>query len=61
MVALTSVNEGTPVTLVEAMRSGRAVLSTEVGGVVDILGSRGASIEGFTVWDNGVTVPSGNT
>ncbi len=58
VVALTSVNEGTPVTLIEAMRSGCAVLSTEVGGVVDILGRRGASLEGFTIWDNGVTVAS---
>ncbi len=59
VVALTSVNEGTPVTLIEGMRSGCAVLSTEVGGVVDILGRRGATLEGFTVWDNGVTAPSG--
>jgi len=58
MVALTSVNEGTPVTLIEAMRSGCAVLSTEVGGVVDILGRRGASLEGFTAWANGLTAPS---
>ena len=60
VVALTSVNEGTPVTLIEAMRSGRAVLSTEVGGVVDILGARGPSLDGFTVWDHGITVPSGD-
>jgi glycosyltransferase involved in cell wall biosynthesis len=60
VVALTSVNEGTPVTLIEGMRSGCAVLSTEVGGVVDILGGRGATLEGFTVWDNGVTAPSGD-
>jgi glycosyltransferase involved in cell wall biosynthesis len=60
VVALTSVNEGTPVTLIEGMRAGCAVLSTEVGGVVDILGRRGATLEGFTVWDNGVTAPSGD-
>jgi glycosyltransferase involved in cell wall biosynthesis len=60
VVALTSLNEGTPMTLIEAMRSGRAVLSTEVGGVVDILGARGPSLDGFTVWDHGVTVPSGD-
>jgi glycosyltransferase involved in cell wall biosynthesis len=36
------------------------VLSTEVGGVVDILGPRGAPLDGFTVWANGVTAPSGN-
>ncbi len=37
VVALTSRNEGTPVTLIEAMASGRAVLSTSVGGVPDIV------------------------
>jgi glycosyltransferase involved in cell wall biosynthesis len=60
VVALTSVNEGTPVTLIEGMRSGCAVLSTEVGGVVDILGRHGETLEGFAVWDNGVTAPSGD-
>jgi len=60
VVALTSVNEGTPVTLIEAMRCGRAVISTEVGGVVDILGTRGALRDGFTLWDHGITAPSGD-
>ncbi len=43
VVALSSVNEGTPVTLIEAMASGKPVASTEVGGVVDVLagGERG--------------------
>lgn len=36
-VALTSVNEGTPVSLIEAMASGRAVVSTAVGGVPDVV------------------------
>lgn len=42
-VALSSVNEGTPVTLIEAMAAGRPVASTEVGGVGDLLrrGERG--------------------
>ena len=38
IVALTSRNEGTPLTLIEAMLSGRPVISTAVGGVVDLLG-----------------------
>ena len=38
VVALTSLNEGTPLTLIEAMANSRAVVSTAVGGVVDLLG-----------------------
>jgi glycosyltransferase involved in cell wall biosynthesis len=43
VVALSSVNEGTPVTLVEAMASGVPVAATAVGGVPDVLrgGARG--------------------
>jgi glycosyltransferase involved in cell wall biosynthesis len=39
-VALTSKNEGTPLTLIEAMANGIPVISTAVGGVVDLLGER---------------------
>jgi glycosyltransferase involved in cell wall biosynthesis len=38
IVALTSLNEGTPLTLIEAMANARPVISTAVGGVVDLLG-----------------------
>jgi glycosyltransferase involved in cell wall biosynthesis len=38
VVALTSLNEGTPLTLIEAMANARAVVATAVGGVVDLLG-----------------------
>src|SRR6185295_2230533 len=38
VVALTSLNEGTPLTLIEAMANARPVISTAVGGVVDLLG-----------------------
>jgi glycosyltransferase involved in cell wall biosynthesis len=37
-VALTSANEGTPVTLIEALAAGRPVVSTDVGGVRDVVG-----------------------
>jgi glycosyltransferase involved in cell wall biosynthesis len=58
IVALTSLNEGTPLTLIEAMGCGCAVASTEVGGVADLMGRRRETLGGFTVWDHGVTALS---
>lgn len=60
VVALTSHNEGTPLTLIEAMASERPVVSTAVGGVVDLLGARLADGEGYTVCERGITVKSGD-
>jgi glycosyltransferase involved in cell wall biosynthesis len=37
VVALSSLNEGTPVSLIEAMAAARPVVATEVGGVSDIV------------------------
>lgn len=37
LVMLTSLNEGTPVSIIEAMAAGRAVVATRVGGVVDLV------------------------
>ena len=37
IVALTSLNEGTPVTLIEAQSSNKPIVSIDVGGVRDIL------------------------
>jgi glycosyltransferase involved in cell wall biosynthesis len=60
IVALTSLNEGTPLTLIEGMSAGCAVAATEVGGVVDLLGARKADIGRVTVWEHGVTAPCGD-
>jgi glycosyltransferase involved in cell wall biosynthesis len=40
IVALTSLNEGTPLTLIEAMANERPYIATAVGGVVDLLGEK---------------------
>ena len=39
ILALTSKNEGTPVSIIEAMTAGTSVISTDAGGVKDLLGS----------------------
>jgi glycosyltransferase involved in cell wall biosynthesis len=59
VAALASLNEGTPLTLIEAMANARPVISTGVGGVVDLLGA--AEQEGaFTVCERGLRVASGD-
>ena len=58
IVALTSLNEGTPLSLIEAMASERAVISTEVGGVVDLLGEVQKKDDGFSICERGIRLPS---
>lgn len=56
VLALTSLNEGTPVSIIEAMASSVPVISTNAGGVVDLLGHPGtiSLSEDFSLCDNGV-------
>lgn len=61
IVALTSRNEGTPLTLIEAMANARPVISTAVGGVVDLLGNpvgtgSGSDRSSFTLCERGISV-----
>ena len=63
VVILTSLNEGTPVALIEAMASGKPFISTNVGGVRDLMVGTGQCVHGnhggqFTVYDNGILVTS---
>lgn len=60
VVVLTSLNEGTPVSLIEGMASEKAVVATEVGGIRDLLGkprkdwlNRGT---GFEILERGLVV-----
>jgi glycosyltransferase involved in cell wall biosynthesis len=67
IVALTSLNEGTPLTLIEAMANARPVIATSVGGVVDLLGAsirqdaqQAALAAGYQLCERGVLVASGD-
>ncbi len=63
IVALTSLNEGTPLTLIEAMANERAVLARAVGGVVDLIGNEtGAPLaqsKEYALCERGVSVSAG--
>ena len=56
ILALTSLNEGTPFSIIEAMASSVPVVATEVGGVADLLGGLedGRSGDRFKVHERGL-------
>lgn len=62
VVAFTSKNEGTPVSLIEAMASAKAIVSTDVGGIRDLLGKEVAIYKNmkanFKILERGVIVNS---
>jgi glycosyltransferase involved in cell wall biosynthesis len=61
IIALTSLNEGTPVSLIEAMANARPVVATDVGGVRDLMGAIDEEKEdGYTLAQHGILVPSGD-
>ncbi|KXK07301.1 MAG: group 1 glycosyl transferase [Acidobacteria bacterium OLB17] len=55
---LTSKNEGTPLSMIEAMAAGVPVVSTAVGGVVDLAGEVTESREGFDVASRAILIRS---
>lgn len=63
IAALTSLNEGTPLTLIEAMANARPVVSTLVGGVVDLLGPYVSKDEEgrYVICERGIGVPPENS
>lgn len=65
LVVLTSLNEGTPVSLIEAMASAKAVISTDVGGVGDLMGDELKAYrikdDKFRVFARGILVKSGDS
>ena len=60
IIALTSLNEGTPLSLIEAMANEKPVISTAVGGVVDLLGEVELTKDNFTICQRGLSVVSGD-
>ncbi|MEO8073886.1 MAG: glycosyltransferase, partial [Acidobacteriota bacterium] len=58
IVALTSFNEGTPLSLIEAMANEKPVISTSVGGVIDLLGKIKQEKENFQICERGLRAAS---
>jgi glycosyltransferase involved in cell wall biosynthesis len=58
VLMLTSLNEGTPVSILEGGACGLPVAATAVGGVPDILGPEVRAGEGFAVRERGLTAAS---
>jgi glycosyltransferase involved in cell wall biosynthesis len=56
LLVLTSVNEGTPLAILEAMASGKAFVATDVGGVRDLMVGTPRKHDSWEQFDNGILV-----
>lgn len=55
VLALTSLNEGTPVSIIESMAAGVPVISTDAGGVTDLMGNvMKTACDNFQVCERGI-------
>ena len=63
VLVLTSINEGTPVSIIEAMASSVPVISTDAGGVRDLIGPPRSKcdLDGFEVCKRGLICRQGDT
>jgi glycosyltransferase involved in cell wall biosynthesis len=62
VLALTSLNEGTPVSIIEAMAASTPVIATDAGGVMDLLG-RKEEVQpsaGFSLCERGLLCKKGD-
>ena len=57
ILVLTSINEGTPVSLIEGMASSVPVLATDAGGVKDLFGRPITEQNGFMACERGILCP----
>jgi len=57
ILALTSINEGTPVSIIEAMASSVPVIATDVGGIQDLLGTTTDELKlnDFNICERGIS------
>lgn len=63
ILALTSINEGTPVSVIEAMAASVPVVTTGVGGIKDLLGAmveKNVHDRGFHICERGILCPKEN-